>query len=143
MARSRHILPWVFLLSAWACHTPDNLPRTARPRPPGQNIVEARQIRENGCATAWQALQQMVGLYIVDAPDKPEGVSIRFRGRSSALDTTPLLFIDGMRVTDFRVLRAMPAGDIQRIKVLSSLEADMGVVGSRANGVIEITTVTR
>ncbi len=107
---------------------------------PGDVITRA-EIAANSWRTAWEILQNATHLQLVDIAGGSQ-VTVLFRGRSSVVSNAPLLFIDGVRTANLAVLKQIPAGSIDEIRVLSGLEASIAYIGGTAAGVIEITTIT-
>lgn len=110
------------------------------PGPQGR-VVTAEQIAKSGAKSGWDAVRFTVrSLSMRETPDgRP--VRIERRGNSSLyLDDRVQVFVDGLRIFEFRVLDDMPASDIDRIQVLSGLDATTRYGTNVADGVILIHT---
>lgn len=82
-------------------------------------VITADQIRESGATTAWQAIQRLAPhMRAVDLNGKPS--RLQRRGPSSLyLNDAPLVFLDGVRMDDFRQLDLLPASNLETISILS------------------------
>jgi TonB-dependent starch-binding outer membrane protein SusC len=110
---------------------------------PGEVVISADQIRESGATTAWEVIRRTAPHF--NLTDGPSGEPSRMkrRGRSTLyLDDTPAVFLDGVRVSDFRTLAQIPAHTISSITILSGIEGSTRYGTNAGNGVILIHTKT-
>jgi outer membrane cobalamin receptor len=114
---------------------------TAQNPPPGGQFVTAEQIQASAATTAWEALKYTVRTHrFSDYRGRPVRVySARGQG-SIVLREEPLLFLDGTRLTDLIILRAIPANNIYSIQVLTGPDATTYFGTSAVAGVILLET---
>lgn len=109
------------------------------PLTPTSRVINAERIQRSGALTAWDAIRLLV-----------PGYSFRI-GQSSALgmfgtpdarrvESSVRVFIDGHRMPDLDVLRAIPAHEILAIHLLSSTEAATYFGPTSSGGAIVIET---
>ena len=117
-------------------------PRDSTPlRSVGQTITR-EQIAESGATTMWEAITRTVRFtqFQESGLGAPEGV--RRRGSSSILLNEDMpIYIDEVKVLDIQLLVALPARDIDRIQVLSGIEATTYYGTNSGDGVILIYTI--
>jgi TonB-linked SusC/RagA family outer membrane protein len=104
------------------------------------SVLDSKAIEKLNPTRVEQALQgQIAGVNITSASGSPgSGSNIRIRGVSTNGDNSPLILVDGNRITDLSVLNP---NDIKSINVLK--DATAGIYGVlAANGVVLITTKT-
>jgi hypothetical protein len=124
---------------SWACRNsrpaPNSLPATGQ-------YIGAQQIAESNARSAWDALRLTVkGISFLESGRTSAPARIRRRGASSlTLRDEPQIYIDQIRVSDFSVLRGMPATDIESIRVLSGIDATTYYGSNSGDGVILIRT---
>ena len=107
----------------------------------GERVVTAEQVRATGATTAWEVMKRTLrGIsFNDDRQGNPKRLSVR--GSSSIhLADQPSIFIDGVRVTDFRRLDQMPASDIAEIRYLDGLTGTTRYGTNSGDGVILIYT---
>jgi len=104
-------------------------------------IITADMVEESGAHTMWEALRKLVPstLFTEDAGGKP--ARIRRRGASTiALVEDMLIFMDRTRLGDVGVLDELPARSIERIHVLTGIDATTRFGTNAGDGVIQIFT---
>ena len=110
---------------------------------PGRGqFVGAARIAESNARTAWDALRLTVnGISFLESGRTGAPARIRHRGTSSlVLRDQPLIYVDEVRIADVGVLRSMPAGDLESIRVLSGIDATTYYGTNAGDGVILIRT---
>ncbi len=131
------------LLLATACAPP--LPKgDLDPGAPEGKIVTAEAIAATHAGTVWDALRWTVRNMTYRSDHNGRPMVIRARGRSSVQSNeTVLVYVDGVRLSDIAVLGQMPASSVERIEVLSGIEASTYFGTNAGDGVIHIITKTR
>ena len=116
-------------------------PRPATPNVDAGTIITDEQIAESGARTMWEALQRTVKYTRFQESGTGTPERIRRRGSSTIMlsDDMPI-FVDHVRVTEIKVLAAMPARDIERIQVLNGVYATTYYGTNSGDGVILIRT---
>ncbi len=110
----------------------------------GTMTITEDQIAHSGATTAWEVLRRNVTRYTYaeDQLGRPHSIRSQ-RGASSLIlpdADTPMIIIDGARVTDLIALADLSAGAIDSIEVLSAIRGT-GPQGTNASaGVIYIHT---
>jgi outer membrane cobalamin receptor len=101
-------------------------------------VVTAITIEKSGAQTVWDALQRTIPFYTFHSNGRVE-----HRGRTSLyLPDQPLIVLDGITLTDFSVLTAMPAADVWLIEVLDGPDATTYYGTNAGQGAIRIYTKT-
>lgn len=114
------------------------------PNAPRGRIVTAEAIEASHAGNVWDALRWTVRnvTYRTDSSGRP--LAIRARGRSSMQSNeTLLVYIDGTLLSDISVLGQMAASSVERIEVLSGIEASTYFGTNAGDGVIHIVTKSR
>lgn len=122
-----------------ACRNPGHV-RDALPS--GGQYIGAQQIAASNARSVWDALRLTVkGISFLESGRTSAPARIRRRGASSlTLRDEPQIYIDQVRVSDFSVLRGMPATDVESIRVLSGIDATTYYGSNSGDGVILIRT---
>jgi outer membrane cobalamin receptor len=108
---------------------------------PGQQVITAEAIRESGANTAWDVIQRAAPNIQVRETKYGEPARMWRRGRSSILlNDAPLLFLDGVKVGDFRALDLIPAQTIDHIEILTGIEGTTYYGTNAVGGVILVHT---
>jgi outer membrane cobalamin receptor len=107
----------------------------------GAIVITAEQIETSGARTAWEAIRQLApAIQTAERRDGSPG-RLQRRGRSSIyLSDAPLIFLDGVRVSDFRNLQLIPARDIASIRILTGIAGTTYFGTNAVNGVILVRT---
>ena len=104
-------------------------------------VITAEQIAASGATTAWEALRRTVTSYTFRQSGNGTPIRIDHRGRSSMnLSDRPMVLLDGVQLTDIRVLEQIPASDLSSIEVISGISATTYYGTNANNGVISIHT---
>ncbi|HEU5211110.1 MAG TPA: TonB-dependent receptor plug domain-containing protein [Longimicrobiales bacterium] len=103
-------------------------------------LITAEQIRLSGASTGWDVLRRFgEHLSITDHERGP--VRVTRRGRESIyIPEAPMLLVDGVRVSSFRVLSQLPARDIESMRILTGSEGATRYGIHAASGVIIVET---
>lgn len=108
---------------------------------PGTFVITAEQIEKSGANTAWQVLKQKAPMFSTQEDRNGQPASLRRRGRSSLyLDDSPMVFLDGVRVPDFRALDSIEAQSIAAIFIYDGVEGTTHFGTNAGTGVIYIKT---
>jgi outer membrane cobalamin receptor len=86
--------------------------------------IDQERIQRSGARTAWDVLKREAP--VMTFRDDRNGRPSRFgwRGQSSILlEDSPLVFLDGVRLADFRMLADIPATTLFDIWVLNAIDA--------------------
>ena len=107
----------------------------------GGQLITAETIRNSGLSTGWDVLRRYgEHLSIIDHERGP--VRVSRRGRESVyLAEAPMLIVDGVKVSNFRVLTTLPARDIESMRILSGAEGTLRHGMHAASGVIIVRTL--
>jgi outer membrane cobalamin receptor len=114
------------------------------PNAPRGRIITAEAIEASHAGNVWDALRWTVRnvTYRTDSSGRP--MAIRARGRSSIQSNeTLLVYVDGTLLSDISVLGQMSASSVERIEVLSGIEASTYFGTNAGDGVIHIITKRR
>ncbi len=129
------------LLLATAACAPPRTDSSLDPNAPRGEVITAEDIAATGANTAWDALRATVRFasFTTAGGDKPG--AIRVRGHSSVeSDDHMLIYVDQMPLTDIQLLRGMSVQSVERIEVLSGIEATTYFGTNAGDGVIHIIT---
>ncbi len=129
-----------FLLTSLICCATPGRQGTGNAPPRGE-VVTAETIAASGASTMWDALRLCVRSHtFFEHGSRPAQVRSNRPNPTLFGNTGPIILVDNLRVLDLRWLREMPASDIQRIRVLSSVDGTTSYGTDARNGVILITT---
>lgn len=108
------------------------------------DFIGPDEISRSPSTNAWDLLRNRVRQYdfAEDRYGRPRSIRTK-RGRSTIVvadSDTPLVLVDGARLTDFGVLRDMPTGAIASIELLSGINGTSAQGTNAAAGVIYIHT---
>jgi len=107
----------------------------------GSTVITQQQIAASGATTAWEALRRTVTNYTFRETGNGTPIRIDHRGRSSMnLSDRPIVLLDGVQLTEIRVLEQIPATDLYSIEVFSGISATTYYGTNANNGVISIRT---
>ncbi len=108
---------------------------------PGEQVITEEAIRESGASTAWDVIRRAAPNIQVRETKSGEPARMWRRGRSSVLlNDAPLVFLDGVKVGDFRALDLIPAQTIRRIEILTGIEGTTYYGTNAVGGVILVHT---
>jgi outer membrane cobalamin receptor len=139
---SRILFPVAFVVWLSACsHGTRATEEGVIITPEGNRIITQVIITRSGAKTAWDALQRTVPFFEFREDSRGDPSRIDHRGRSSiVLSDQPMILVDGVELTDFKVLGGMPASDLLKIEVLSGIDATTRYGTNATKGVIRIWT---
>jgi outer membrane cobalamin receptor len=145
VASYRSIVPLLSAILLAACHTAG-----ARPKPPDDqayhaHVITSDEIARSGCTDAWEVLKRFstTARTTETADGTPQRLHPRRGHGSLMLQDDPVVYIDGVPLSDLRALRQMGAEDIDTIEEMGSIEAT-AFYGTNSNaGVILIHSRTR
>jgi outer membrane cobalamin receptor len=104
-------------------------------------FITADQIAHSGSATAWEALRKLVPQLTYGERKSGQPSRLERRGQSSLLlNDAPLVFLDGVRMPDFRNLQQLSASTIESIEVLNGIDGTTYYGSNAVSGVILIRT---
>lgn len=108
--------------------------------PSGERIITEEAIARSGASTAWEVLKRS-GTSIHFGENRNGPARMWRRGRSSILlNDAPLVFLDGVRVADIRILNQISARTIAQISILSGIDGTTYYGTNATGGVIRINT---
>lgn len=114
---------------------------TDEKRSQSSTVISTEQIAASGATTAWEALRRTVTSFTFRQTGNGTPIRIDHRGRSSMnLSDRPIVLLDGVQLTDIRVLEQIPASDLSSIEVFSGISATTYYGTNANNGVIAIHT---
>ncbi|MHB1168345.1 MAG: TonB-dependent receptor plug domain-containing protein [Longimicrobiales bacterium] len=103
-------------------------------------LITAEQIRLSGASTGWDVLRRF-GEHLTISDHERGPVRVTRRGRESVyVAESPILLVDGVRVSNFRVLTQLPARDIESMRILTGAEGATRHGIHAASGVIIVQT---
>lgn len=108
------------------------------------DLITAEQIARSSATNAWQLLRERAVRYrfVDDRYGEPAGIYTR-RGRSTivlATGDSPLLILDGARLSDVRLLRQLPTTSIAVVRFRGGAEGTVAEGTNTTAGVIQIVT---
>ncbi len=126
---------WTFGCS----HAAANRTQT-HPNPDGL-VITAAQIERSGSKNAWEVLKHDAPMLTLEEDRNGNPARIHWHGRSSIyLEDAPVVILDGVRASDWKVLSQVPAGQIETIHIISGIEGTTYYGTNAESGVIEIQT---
>lgn len=125
---------------ALACATAH--PGSAAPSGSGdRTLITEEMIARSGSATAWDVLKKLAPQLTYRETKDHEPARLERRGQSSlVLSDAPLVFLDGVRLPDFRALERIPAETISTIEIFNGLDATTYYGSNAVGGAIVIKT---
>lgn len=106
----------------------------------GGQLITYETIRDSGLSTGWEVLRRYAN-HLSFSEHERGPVRVTRRGRQSIyLVEKPLLILDGVKISDYRVLVNLPARDIESMRILSSMEGGVRYGLQAASGVIIVHT---
>lgn len=111
---------------------------------PRGEVITAEAIAAAGAGTVWEALRRTYRKvnYVTDAGGRP--AAIRVRGRSSIrFNDGMLVYVDDTLLSDIAILGQMPSSTVERIVIVSGIEATTYFGTNAGDGVIHIITRNR
>lgn len=131
--------PLVFAVLA-GCHSFHPAPIVSRNN--GDRIlITEEMIARSGGQNAWEVLKREAPELNYQEKHDGEPTQLGRRGRSSlVLKDTPMLFVDGVQVVDFRNLQQIPASTLFSIEILNGLDGTTYYGTNASSGVILVHT---
>lgn len=135
--RSTFLLTVSVGIIACAGHTPPDV----SPDPSEGRVIGMEEIARLGGSNAWEVLQR-AGTHLAMRDDGyGNPARLTYRGSASIeLSNAPLLYLDGVRISDFKRLRDIVASTIETIQILNGTQATKYYGTGGGNGVIAIIT---
>ncbi len=116
-------------------------PRAALPDANAGKVVTREEIAESEATTMWEAVQRTVRYARFQESGRGDPERVHRRGSSTILLNEDMpIYIDHVRVRDLGLLASLPAGDIERIQVLTGVHATTYYGTNAGDGVILIHT---
>lgn len=107
----------------------------------GGLVITAAQIERSGSKNAWEVLKHDAPMLTLEEDRNGNPARIHWHGRSSIyLEDAPVVVLDGVPASDWKVLSQVPAGQIETIHILSGIEGTTFYGTNAESGVIEIQT---
>jgi outer membrane cobalamin receptor len=108
---------------------------------PGHQVITEEAIRASGANTAWDVIRRAAPHIQVRETRNGQPARMWRRGQASILlNDAPLLFLDGVKVGDFRTLDMIPATTISQIEILTGIEGTTYYGTNAVGGVILVST---
>jgi len=108
---------------------------------PGTFLITAEQIAKTGAQNAWQVLQHSAPMLMAQNDKDGRPSKLTRRGRSSlVLDDSPIVLVDGVRLSDFRNLDSVGAESIKAIYIMDGVNGTTYYGTNSGSGVILIKT---
>ena len=131
----------IFACALSACAT---VSRTGDQQSRRTDFIGPEEISRSASTNAWDLLRNRVRQYDFgeDRYGRPRFIRTK-RGRSTIMmadSDTPLVLVDGARLTDFGVLRDLPTGAIASVELMSGINGTTAHGTNAAAGVIYIHT---
>ena len=106
-------------------------------------LITEEMIARSGRATAWEVLRKLVPQLTYGEKKGGQPSRLERRGQSSfLLSDAPLVFLDGVRLPDFRTLEQVAASTIETIEILNGIDGTTYYGSNAVSGVIVIRTKT-
>jgi len=123
------------------CQPPPRAASSVGPTAGRETLITEQEIARMSVRTAWDAVRLRVPrlTFSVDPTGRPTGVRIQEQ-RSAVADETPLLVVDGVRMSDIQYLNEIPASDVRAIHILDAEAAEPRYGLSAAGGAIVVET---
>jgi outer membrane cobalamin receptor len=142
MERTRRLLILTLgAIAIWGCRPVSRAGGSAAPVVGREIVITESEIARLSVPTAWDVVRVRAPrlTYGQDAQGRPTRVMIQPR-RSVNADETPLLVVDGARLSDIGYLGAIPASDVHAIRILDGEAAEPLYGLSAAGGAIVVET---
>ena len=113
-------------------------------RIPEGRTFAAEEIRKTGSQTIWDALRILAPEIRFEESATGQPTRMTRRGPSTlALKDGPLVYVDGVRLADFRSMTGMPAADVASVQILNGIDGTTLYGTGAVSGVIIIRTKIR
>src|SRR6478609_1369544 len=145
VSSSRRMLVLIPLLIAAGCKTGGGHADSPKDEAYHAHVITAEAIERSGATDAWEVLKRLsTTARATETYDgQPERLHPRRGHGSLFLRDDPMVYIDGVPLSDIRALRQIGASDIDNIEEMGSVEAT-AYYGTNSNaGVILIHSKSR
>jgi len=142
---SRRMLVLIPLCIAAGCKTGGTHPESPKDEAYHAHVITAEAIQRSGATDAWEVLKRLsTTARATEAYDgEPERLHPKRGHGSLVLRDDPVVYVDGVPLSDIRALRQIGASDIDNIEEMGSIEAT-AYFGTNSNaGVILIHSKSR
>jgi len=142
---SRRMLVLIPLCIAAGCKTGGTHPEAPKDEAYHAHVITAEAIQRSGATDAWEVLKRLsTTARATEAYDgEPERLHPKRGHGSLVLRDDPVVYVDGVPLSDIRALRQIGASDIDNIEEMGSIEAT-AYFGTNSNaGVILIHSKSR
>lgn len=86
-------------------------------------VITQAMIERTKGKTAWEVLKIEVPDFTYGEKASGDPVKLERRGKSTfLLNDTPMIYLDGLRLTDLKNLQQIDASTLKRIEILNSIE---------------------
>jgi outer membrane cobalamin receptor len=138
MLRSGAVFSAIAVLTACSQVHPS---RTVVPNNGDRIVITEEMIARSGGSNAWEVLKRTAPQLTYRDRREGQPTKLERRGNSSlVLNDSPMLFVDGVRLPDFRSLESIPAKTIARIEILNGIDGTTYYGTDAEAGVILIST---
>ena len=139
-AITRRMLVLAPLLVAAGCKTAGNKTDTPKDQAYHAHVITSDAIERSGARDAWEVLKRLSTVARTsEAYDgEPERLQPKRGHGSLLLRDDPMVYIDGVPLSDIRALRQLEASDIDNIEEMGSIEATAYFGTNSNSGVILI-----
>src|SRR5438105_15037677 len=101
-------------------------------------LITEERIKESGGKTAWEVIKRAAPVFSTHESRTGRPASMERRGRGSILlEDSPIIMLDGVRVSHFQVLEPIPAGTVFRLYILPGAEGATHYGTNARGGVLE------
>ena len=145
VSTTRRMLVLIPLLIAAGCKTAGSKTDAPNDQAYHAHVITSDAIERSGATDAWEVLKRLSTVArATEAYDgEPERLHPKRGHGSLVLHDDPMVYIDGVPLSDIRALRQMGAADIEDIEEMGSIEAT-AYFGTNSNaGVILIHSKSR
>lgn len=141
----RRMVALVPLLVALGCKTGGGPPHSSDDKAYNSHVITSEAIERSGATDAWEIIKKLSTM--ARATETYDGQPQRLhskRGHGSILlQDDPVVYVDGIQLSDLRALRQIGAADVDNIEEMGSIEAT-AYFGTNSNaGVILIHSRTK
>lgn len=145
VSSSRRMLVLIPLLAAAACKTGGSNADAPRDQAYHAHVITAEAIERSGATDAWEVLKRLsTTARATEAYDgEPQRLHPKRGHGSLYLNDDPIVYIDGVPLSDIRALRQIGASDIDNIEEMGSIEATAYFGTNSNSGVILIRSKSR
>ena len=141
VARAAIPLAVLAAIAIGACHLQPRAATSVAPMAGRETLITEDDIARMSVHTAWDAVRLRAPRFTfgLDPTGRPTRVRIQAQ-QSVVADETPLLVVDGVKVSDIQYLSQIPASDVLAIHILDAEAAEPLYGLSAAGGAIVVET---